>query len=535
MIASKDYSSFGERITLGLYGYEYRETSLGKLPALNKSQGKVIERVFSLFLSQRLSFKKIADKLNKETNLKPLRGKHFSQMQIKRILSHPEYCGMVVDPSNGKFYDSPYFDAIVSKEQWIKVQMNLPTQFKKTGGYKKIHFPLSGLVYCSLCGAQYYSKGNKYYYCKHTTHRDGGKCGNSHSYLSKAKLEELILTAVRYTLFDFNNLSDIKETIDDDEIKGKELESNFLELKEQIVEKQKQLEYVVDSHKDDTEEIYLVEEQIDRLKTELGTIIGRKNCSLEREIEKYLHDLSPLDKIARYELVHSLVKEIKITNDYAKIFFFHGIPLSIKIDNLDEATKRVTKHMEDAFQNLSKRKEDNNLSIYIMKMIRGHKSSQEIEDEEFIDFLHETQIEEANRRQRKVKIPLNKNKFLNIRNTHITMNLHDLFRFNGIGGYYINLLNKDVSVDIVERNNTVFAIRVNGETYIWEKAIYIQSPDSLPREKHRFLQLDGEYFYFVVEKGSIRAYSRIGETETDRSIESVIDLIGKSKSVVFIE
>lgn len=158
-------------LTSNTYGYNKNPD---KSVSINEDEAKMVKRIFELCAAGYGS-RSIANVLVNE-GYKNRKGKDIHESSIRRIIHNPLYKGTVV--MNRQHFDFEtkrtiknsadeliVYDnkvpAIISEELWEKANQEIqkrsnPLKHNK-GGYKR-QSPLSGKLYCGLCGEPYYRR-----------------------------------------------------------------------------------------------------------------------------------------------------------------------------------------------------------------------------------------------------------------------------------------------------------------------------------------------------------------------------------------
>lgn len=174
-------------------GYDYIDGEL----VIREDEAEQVREIFNLYCAG-MSMRKIAEHMH--DNYTNRYSSYVSAVAISHILRNPLYIGKMVYA--GELYDGTH-PAIITPEQYALAQQIHDRQAGKNPG-KRMH-PLSGLLYCSICGARlvYNSKGKYHYYIcgnrarKYTNidrRRKAVKC--SLPYMNADELEKLVLEDV---------------------------------------------------------------------------------------------------------------------------------------------------------------------------------------------------------------------------------------------------------------------------------------------------------------------------------------------------
>ncbi len=144
IIFGKKVSAKKGRTPPVIYGYDKSGTyTLCK----NNDEVKTVKKIFSLYTSSDMGIRKIADFLNNK-GIKTKLGKSWTPKGIRRILSNPIYCGILVNnktesidfidsirrtiPKDENFYHTRPELAIISKKTFDKAQKILSQRVQKS-------------------------------------------------------------------------------------------------------------------------------------------------------------------------------------------------------------------------------------------------------------------------------------------------------------------------------------------------------------------------------------------------------------------
>lgn len=140
---------------------------------INREEAKIVELIFNMYLNGSGSHR-IAKKLNKK-NIPTVTGSSWDESTILDIIKNEKYKGDALlqktytqnhltklKKENRGEVDSYYVidshPAIVTKEVWEQAQFEIIRRAEDKGNYKgnnksQNRYPLSGMLYCSKCGA----------------------------------------------------------------------------------------------------------------------------------------------------------------------------------------------------------------------------------------------------------------------------------------------------------------------------------------------------------------------------------------------
>jgi hypothetical protein len=140
---------------------------------INPAEAEIVERIYSEYLSGKGTFT-IAKQLA-EDNVPTVAGGRWCESTILGILKNEKYMGDVLlqkyyIPNHLKkstvlnkgeldsYYIEENHSPIISKEVWSKVQIEIVKRAREKGNFQgnmkyQNRYPLSGMLYCSKCGA----------------------------------------------------------------------------------------------------------------------------------------------------------------------------------------------------------------------------------------------------------------------------------------------------------------------------------------------------------------------------------------------
>lgn len=158
---------------LGRPPYGYKVGSLRRLE-LVPEEAVVVRYIFRLYLHENLGIRLIARRLNEE-ELKTRRGGNWSMVSIRDILRNRAYLGTY---SRFDVHVSGTHPALVSSDDFRKVQDRLNS--RRTSGAPRTpsHFLLSGIAYCGYCGNKLIGVSRRQSWKR----QDGERVSNSYRY-----------------------------------------------------------------------------------------------------------------------------------------------------------------------------------------------------------------------------------------------------------------------------------------------------------------------------------------------------------------
>jgi site-specific DNA recombinase len=190
------------------FGYD-QEKGKGVL-TVNESEASTVRRIFSMVLEGR-SMRGIVEQLNKEGVL-PQRGNLWQKSSLARVLGNETYTGHAAynrrrRDKDGRIVFRPESEwipltvpAIVDRETFDQVQIQLQRNSSLLSGYRKRFYLLTGLVRCAcgfrICGCA--SHAQRFYRCTGRDPLQGKRCKGR--WLRADLIEETIKAAVREIL-----------------------------------------------------------------------------------------------------------------------------------------------------------------------------------------------------------------------------------------------------------------------------------------------------------------------------------------------
>lgn len=353
----------GERTRLGLNRrkregkwntsapFGYRFTKDGTLE-LHPEELPFARRVFQLFLEKNWGASFVARQMRKEDHVTRRSHGRWLATSTWKMLSNPVYAGLV-DTGDGDY--KPLYPAIVSMEEFERVQETLRSRACTNG--PQLHSPnvLTGLVRCGLCGrSMTTAKGKSTYYYYACL---GRAKGCTLEYIPARGLEKAILDEIR-------NIAAMPGVIEryldkvrrENDRAGKGFGNERASLQKQIEAatraKEGKVQWLVATLPDKavaaevSREIDAQIGNIDRLKARLSEV--------EIQIHDLLAELAKTDVIAKFltqfadrfvglepsqkrMLIQGLVKEVVVKNRHdARVVFVLPLPLDSQAPPTDE-------------------------------------------------------------------------------------------------------------------------------------------------------------------------------------------------------
>lgn len=192
-------------------GYELDEN---KKYIINEKESKIVKEIYKLYLNG-VGYTSIASTLNKKGYLNKL-GKPFRKTSIREFLLNEKYTGTFIfgkKDKHGKLTGTEIriengIPAIISKEDFEKVQEKLKSKATGSRTTAKTPYFLSGYCICGECGGNYsggYRNRNRngtinYGYLCINRKTKINNCKNKP--IIKEKLEEMVFGALKNEIFD---------------------------------------------------------------------------------------------------------------------------------------------------------------------------------------------------------------------------------------------------------------------------------------------------------------------------------------------
>lgn len=334
-------------------GYETKEGVLTIIP----EEAKTVSLIFDLYTNKGWGYSKICQHLNRNLDEHPTKkGNTWAYSTIKQVLDNPTYAGKirwgVREDWNKKrrkgitedfILADGQHQAVISDELWQRTQIKRKEVGKTPEKLKNMHYLLSGLAKCPECGSAMVSHRTyrkkksgeqvyyRYYSCsKWNTHK-GEVC---HPNSVKADiLEEQVIKEIKTFVNNPNIISEINKRI------GKANDTNRIEMQIKNLEKEIQKlkssetkyyqlltdegkmkilseEKVLEMIKANKEKMEIVLNEETEYRNKLQVIkehkLNYEKISLILQSFEKLFELADYEK--KKELIHNLIKEIKIVN-----------------------------------------------------------------------------------------------------------------------------------------------------------------------------------------------------------------------------
>lgn len=280
---------------------------------LKEDEAEHIRKAFDLY-EQYHSITKVQKKL-KESSYTVWRFRRYND-----ILRNKLYCGYV--SFAGEYYKGRH-QAIITEEQFERVQVLL-SRHKGANAHKAKESLLSGLIVCGKCGENYVTyqsrdKVNKnkyyrYYQCRARRFPSEypEKCMNkiwNYNKLAKLIIEEI------------NNL-----IIDKKATGTKESKVDYSKLMKKIDEK---MERIINLYAEGNIPVKLLNKQVNNLELEKEELqkkknqqeVKQRNAFTEKDLKKYVIDITTADFSTRQAIIQKLIKQIIIHGEDIEILW----------------------------------------------------------------------------------------------------------------------------------------------------------------------------------------------------------------------
>ena len=266
---------------------------------LNDAESQIVKRAYQMALKGK-GGKEISRVFNEE-GLRTRSGKLFGTTTINFWLKNPVYTGSLVWNRMDRTSDKPFrkpadeiiiipntYESVVSQADFDRVQAFLTDRRPVTRAPRSISSPyvLSGLAYCSKCGAAMIGtsgKYGKYMYYECDSHYKKGKLSCSGLRLRKETLESCVLDRVRRNILTEENLTKLVHLINSELVETANSLEKQLEQAEKdltmIGSKLTKLYVALESSKFDMDDLA---PRIKELRTSQHDLQGRRDSLIAR-------------------------------------------------------------------------------------------------------------------------------------------------------------------------------------------------------------------------------------------------------------
>lgn len=237
-------------------GYDVDKSTMRLV--INEYEAGAVRLIFKMYLANE-GYTAIINELNKQ-GYRTKRGVPFGKNSLYEILRNEKYSGVYTYNKSASKNASGHFNrhkskndddiiridggvpAIISKEEFSKVQQKMSERKRKSASYKaKQEYLLSGKIVCGECGCSFAGNSRKpnathpLYISYRCTKKNGKNSCKNHE-IQRDFIEHIVLELLADKIFDENILPDILDKYND-YIKGKNTELiNLIDtLKEKII------------------------------------------------------------------------------------------------------------------------------------------------------------------------------------------------------------------------------------------------------------------------------------------------------------
>lgn len=322
------------------YGYKNENKILIIIP----TEAGIVKRMFQIYHAGN-GMRFIAKQLNSE-GIRTRRGKPWSNVTVRQILTNPEYAGYMVwnrtqrkgtktirrEKDEWTIVEGKH-EPIIDKEYFWKVQEIIESKSSMHMREVASEYPLSGLVYCGMCDSRYrgwFRKAKvpgkivKYYRCIGREH--GNNCMNSS--IQAVKLEGKVIDILEEYNKDTSLLWQAHQRVNEELSKVDDMKSRLGEAEKALtdVDKRKQRWFDLfeqggidfQDFKERLEHINKEKEermrQVEEIKSAIANIETRKLTLINtfEVIKNIRQQLEQANVQERKMLIRSIVKKIVI-------------------------------------------------------------------------------------------------------------------------------------------------------------------------------------------------------------------------------
>lgn len=299
----------------------------------NKEEADIVRRIFDLRAAGTMPSDIL--RIFREEGITSRNNKPFTQQLLNKIVRSEKYIGTYKYAVKGydpiKIPDA--FVSIVDKDTFYKVQMIIDELKEKRnvkGRARKNVYPLTGKIYCAICGEPFTgnSKGNGifYYTCRGQDKLQICKNGS----INKNILEDYVFDKIKELILAEDHIDDIArivfETLDQSSVND-DIESEIKQLKKEKATIEKKLEDLIDLKLDGKISKILLEKKTADLEKELQIVVKSlknkeftiKNIISYDDIKEFLlntiKQLENADDLVKKALASQFVDKIEINKD----------------------------------------------------------------------------------------------------------------------------------------------------------------------------------------------------------------------------
>jgi hypothetical protein len=481
-----------------LYGYS-RDPSHGRRANIEK---KVVEKIFRIFTSERISFEAIATRINSDPDLAQIvKDRPMSKVQVFRILHRPEYCGMEMDTLGG-YKASENFDLIVDPNTWIEAQILLS---RKSDTHKdaqsRLDYPLSGMIMCAECQQFYYIARDKYY-----AHNHLGKdnsCENHNTYIPKRAMESFLLERLAAYCTNKAFRNDIFDLLRAEQEEKYSYLPNIAEIKNRIDTHTKLALSLPADQISDADQI-----GVERLSHFLS-----KLPDIEIDIVAYCLDIISTsfrmkhnNSLDRLGYIDRLVSKIEVRNGQIIVKMKTGKQFSESIELLQTSVEMLRLKTVPPAPSI----EELCIAYNLWEKKKRILTADESDDHGFRQFLYEIKKEHIAADPTQVtKMKLYKATLRNVKKPHERFYLSDIYQWNGQGAYLIDTGSTTNQVTVHPASGQVIAVEAWSDLFINEEMVNTLNPDQ-KLINYAYFDLQDKKIIFIMNTRSIRAYDFSG-------------------------
>lgn len=347
----------------------------------NKSESKIVKRIYDMYINQNISMRKISQQLNLD-NIPTKKGdSNWGINAVNSILSRPIYTEATtkiydyfnkrgtcitnnIDAFDGKKtanlygnakkntnvkalrnYDEMFLSLIncvpvISNEDWFRAQNIKGTKknLAPRSNSSKISF-LCGLVKCGKCSSNMVTQGCKnkngiqYYYLICSTKKNLGRIKCDNKMIDISKLEDIVINDIKKHF----NSNEIETKIEKYMKNNKKENINLLKQKEEfenkIIKIDIQIQNLINSiaegnitiSKYINQKIEDLEKEKQNISSQLSTIIEKNNITEDNYLIEYVKNINEKINTKDFEqlklLCHTIIDKIVITDKNIDIHY----------------------------------------------------------------------------------------------------------------------------------------------------------------------------------------------------------------------
>lgn len=309
--------------------YGFQSTGRKREVEVNPREAEMVKDVYRTFLetSSLLTTTRLINQKYPDLFPTPV-----YEMNFRRILERPTYCGYMYN-TEGELIKNHQVDGLefISFEDWKEVKTRLDKRKFTHPRAKQGWYPLSGIIYCGVCGSKMKiqkSRTEHFYHCKKHQHSGEKPC---HSAIHSTKENEygIGLIEVVYPLLSIAAVKRLELSLKREE-SLKELKQLEIQL-QNINEKESKITemFMAELINPSTYESSLQTMKKKKHDLELEIMKIKTICGGESDFEKHLELLK---RISNRNLTHTefesllneSIKRINLTENQVEIITFYG-------------------------------------------------------------------------------------------------------------------------------------------------------------------------------------------------------------------